>query len=144
MKNNFEKEREIYSSRYNEELNKTGIFFAFTKQQFEENKIPKDKTEGFISCGVGMYIHKSNKSNLDNFFNITEKELQKDFLSKTTIEEMIQYELINHECYYTQEPLEILDLIKGYYEEIPEEEIKAKIESIYSKNYEKNQEIWGT
>lgn len=138
MNNNFEKEKELYSSRYNEELNKTGIFFAFSNQQFEENKIPKDETEGFISCGGGMYIHKKNKSKLDDFFNITEKKLQKDFLSKTTIEEMIQYELINHECFLTGEPFEILELIRSYYQDTSEDEIKRKIESIYSKN----QEIW--
>ena len=140
MKNTFEKERELYSSRYNEELNKTGIFFAFTKQQFEENKIPKDEKEGFISCGSGMFIHKKNKSKLDDFFNITEKELQKDFLSRTTLEEMIQYELINHECYLTGEPFEILELIRSYYQDISEDEIKQKIASIYSKNQEKWEE----
>ena len=141
--NNYEKEKEDYSKRYNEELNKTGIFFAFSNEQFHQNKIPKEAQDNeFISCGMGMFIHKSNKSNLDHFFEITEKELKKELLSKTTIEEMIQYELINQECYYTEEPFEIIDLIKDYYQETPEEEIKKKIETIYSKNYEKNQEIW--
>lgn len=142
---NYEKQREIYSKKYDEELMKTGIFFAFSNEQFEENKIPKEaKDNEFISCGMGMFIHKSNKKKLDDFFATTEKELKKELKEKTTIEEMIQYELINHECYYTQEPLEILDLIQSYYQETPEEEIKQKIESIYSKTYKKNQEIWGT
>lgn len=143
--NNFEKQREIYSKKYDEELMKTGIFFAFSKEQFQENKIPKEAQDNeFIFCGMGGYIHESNKKKLDEFFKTTEKQLKKELKDNTTIEEMIQYELINHECYYTQEPFEIIALIKGYYGEIPEEEIKSKIESIYSKNYEKNQEIWGT
>ena len=74
--NNYAKEKEDYSKRYNEELNKTGIFFAFSDKQFEKNKIPKEEKEGFIFCGGGMYIHRTNKSKLDDFFKTTEKELQ--------------------------------------------------------------------
>lgn len=134
MMNDYEKERENYSKKYNDELKKTGIFFAFSDEQFKENQIPKEAPiEDFISCGMGGYIHKSNKKNLDKFFETTEKELKKDFLSKVTIESMIEYELINHECFYTGEPLSIVDLIQSYYEDKTEEEIVNLIKSIYNK-----------
>lgn len=130
----YEKERENYSKKYDEELMKTGIFFAFSEEQFKENQIPKDEPiEDFISCGMGGYIHKSNKPKLDDFFNRTEKELKKDFVSKITIESMIEYELINHECFYTGEPLSIVDLIQSYYSDKEESEIVNLIKSIYQK-----------
>ena len=139
MMKDYEKERENYSKKYDEELMKTGIFFAFSNEQFKENQIPQNAPmEDFISCGMGGYIHKSNKSKLDDFFNQTEKELKKDFVSRITIESMIEYELINHECFYTGEPLSIVDLIQSYYSDKTREEIVNLIKSIYhSKNKEK-------
>lgn len=131
---NYEKEREIYSKKYDEELSKTGIFFAFSEKQFKENQIPKEAPlNDFLSCGMGGYIHKSNTKKLDDFYNITEKQLKKDFLSKITIESMIEYELINHECFYTGEPLSIVDLIQSYYSDRKQSEIVELIKSIYQK-----------
>ena len=46
---------------------------------------------------------------------------------------MIEYELINHECFYTGEPLSIVDLIQSYYSDKEESEIVNLIKSIYQK-----------
>lgn len=126
---------EKYHSKYYEELHKTGIFYSFTQEQFEENKIPKSAPiEEFISCGNGMYIHKSNEHKLNEFYKTKDKELRKEFLKSIPQEELIYYELLNHECFYTEEPLEILDIIKCYYSEEPEENLVNKIKEIYSKH----------
>lgn len=41
--------------------------------------------------------------------------MMKDFVSRITIESMIEYELINHDCFYTRESLSIVNLIKSIY-----------------------------
>lgn len=38
-----------YDTKVNKELNKTGIFYAFSKEQFNNNKIPKDTDTEFIT-----------------------------------------------------------------------------------------------
>lgn len=138
MSKTFKDYKEEYEQAYNKGLEETGVFFAFSKEQFNENKQPKDaKDNEFISVGLGGYIHESNKKKLDDFINIKAKELQETFKSKVKLDDMIEYELINHECYYTGDYLEILDLIRSYYTELSEEEAINKIKEVYLNNKDK-------
>lgn len=123
-----------YDKRYNEELEKTGIFYAFSNEQFEENKTHKDVPDSeYLSIGCGAYIHKSNKEKIDIFFNQTSKQLKKDFISKIDINDLIEYELSNHECFYTGEWLEIVPIIESYLDtDISQRnDIVEQIEAVY-------------
>ena len=62
-----------------------------------------------------------------------DKELLQELKNKVTIEQIILFELYNHESFFTEEPLEILDTMKEYFEELSEEELQ----SIILKTYEK-------
>lgn len=129
----FDEIKKEYDKTYQEEFKKTGVFWAFSNAQFEENKTHKDAPDNeYLSVGAGGYIHKSNKEKLDYFLKVKSKELAKDFTSKIDIEDLIKYELANHECYYTGNYLDILDLINGYYEDIPREQLADKIKDVYN------------
>ena len=51
------------------------------------------------------------------------------------MEDLIQYELDNRECYYTGDFTKILDIIQEYYD-IPKEEIYIKVKMVYDSNKE--------
>lgn len=131
MKMNFKEAKKEYEKKYHEKFNKTGVFWAFSNQQFEENKTHKEAPDSeYISVGCGGYIHKSNREKLDNFFKVILPELRKEFVNNINIDDLIDYELSNHECYYTGEWYEIIDLIKDYEPNIKAEDIKK----VFDKN----------
>ena len=113
--NNFRIEKEKYDKKYNEELNKTGIFWAFTNEQFENFKTHKQAPDSdYISVFAGGYVHKSNKKKLDKFFNEILPKLNTEFISKIDLKDLIRYELDNRECFYTGEWQIILPTIEYY------------------------------
>ena len=59
------------------------------------------------------------------------EELLQELKQHITCEQMILFELYNHESFYSEEPLEILDLMKEYYNEKSEEELKEIILETY-------------
>lgn len=127
----FEKIREDYDKKYNDELNKTGLFWAFNREQFDENKTHKDAPDNeYITIGDGGYIHKSNKEQLDYFFKVTEPNLRKDFISKINIEDFIKYELVNNECFYTGDYSEVINIMQLYYD-LPTDEVFDKVQQVY-------------
>lgn len=85
-----------------------------------------------MSIGSGGYIHKSNKSKLDNFYKVIVPKLKKDFTDKIKIEELIEYELINHECYYIGDYSLVVFSIKDFYKDMPNEEIIKKVQEVYN------------
>lgn len=146
MKNKeFSKLKEEYSNKYNEEFNKTGVFWAFSNSQFEENKTHKNAPdEEYKSVGCGGYIHISNLEKLKEFNTTISKQLKKEFVNKINIDDLIEYELINHECYYTGEWSEILPIIEDYLESdiSQRNNVLEQIEIIYRRNYQKNVEAF--
>lgn len=137
----FRKQKKLYEEKYNKELKKTGIFYAFSNAQWEEYKTHKEAPDNeYLSVGLGGYIHKSNKEKLDFFFNVKSKQLKKDFINKIKIDDLIEYELENHECYYTGDWFEIVPIIESYLDSdiSQRNDIVEMIETIYNKNYNKN------
>lgn len=123
--------KEEFDKKYNEKLMDTGVFFAFSNEQFEENKTHKDAPDiEYISVGMGGYIHKSNKDKFNNFFEVELPKLRDEFISKIKMEDMIEYELKNHECFYTGDYLEIVDVINSFYH-LPLVEVCEKIKNVY-------------
>lgn len=68
---NFNKEMDNYNKKYDEELNKTGLFWAFDRKQFDENKTNKDAPDSeYATIGDGGYIHKSNLEKFNHFLRL--------------------------------------------------------------------------
>lgn len=142
---NFNNIYEEYTRKYNNELKKTGIFYAFSNEQFDENKTHKNAPDNqYLHIGGGAYIHKDNKEKLNIFFQETAKQLKKDFLSKININDLIEYELINHECYYTGNFWEIIPIIEEWLDtDISQRnDVAEQIEIIYRKTFAKNVEAF--
>ena len=145
MEKNFEEIKKEYDEKTQEELKKTGIFYAFSNEQFEEYRTHKDiQGKKYFSIGCGAYIHEDDKQKLDNYFNVILPKLKKDFIKKINIDDLIEYELINHECYYTGNYLEIVELMENYLESdiTQRNNIIEKIKNVYNKNYKKNMEVF--
>lgn len=129
---------EEFTNKKNEELSKTGIFYAFTNAQFDENKTHKNAQDNeYLAIGAGAYIHKENKIKLDNYFKNIVPKLQQEFTQKINIDDLIDYELINHECWYTGDWFEIVPIISSYYPTLSAEEIQTKVKQIYNAHPER-------
>ena len=128
----FYKMKQKYDKKFNEELNKTGIFWAFSNKQFEENKTHKDvPNDEYLAVGAGGYIHKSNIEKFNYFFEVVEPKLKKDFISKIDINDLIRYELDNHECYYTGDYYCIVPIIADYLENYTHDEVVNLVKKVY-------------
>lgn len=95
-----------------------GVFFAFSNEQFKENKTPLKEGEKYVHAGMGTYLPKGN---LDKYLDGL-KEVRTNF-NKAVKEnkqrkEHILYELKNHEAFYTRELEDTLqELGSGYNEQ---------------------------
>ncbi len=134
----FEKIKDEYDKNYNDELKNAGVFWAFSNNQFDENKTYKDAPDNeYISVGAGGYIHKSDKHKFENFVKVIAPKLKADFVSKIEMNDLIKYELINHECYYTGDLSEVVEIVHSYYD-IPIDDIYDKVKNVYMNKDNKN------
>lgn len=143
--NKFYELKNDYDKKYQEEFSKTGVFWAFSNKQFEQNKTHKNAPDSeYLSVGLGGYIHKSNLDKLNYFNEVISKKLKDDFVKKINIDDLIEYELKNHECYYTGDYMEILPIIEDYLNtDISERnDIIEQIEIVYKNTYRKNMEAF--
>lgn len=116
MKKNFNEVKKEYDQKYHDEFNKTGVFWAFTNAQFDENKTHKDAPDSeYLSIGCGGYIHKSNKEKLDNFNNVIAPQLKKEFIKNIELNDFIDYELANYESYLDYDYSQVAYIISDYY-----------------------------
>lgn len=91
------------------------VFWAFSNEQFEQNKTKLEDGEKYVSMGAGGYIPKSKVETLQNGI----KEINKWFKaatkdSKTRVANIL-YELNNHEAYYTGDINATLDALGSDY-----------------------------
>lgn len=123
------KEKEKMTS---ELFEKCGVFFAFSDEQFLENKTPLKEGEKYISIGGGGYMPKGNydtfKEGMKSITKIGKKKVEENKLAETEI----LYELNNHECFYTSDYSDVVDMFKGTYTE-------EQIRDVYNKHHESNQ-----
>lgn len=124
-----------YEDKTNKALKDTGIFYAFSEEQFNSNKTYKNASDTeYLSIFGGAYIHKKDKDKLDNYFEVVSPQLKNELISKIDIKDLIEYELSNYECYYTGNYTEILDIIKQFYKDKSDNELLELIKQIYYKN----------
>jgi len=93
-----------------------GVFFAFSNDQFNENKTPLADGDKYVSMGAGGYLPKSK---VDAYIQGS-KDINKGFKagikkSKSLRYENIAYELANHEAYYTGEITDTLEALGSEY-----------------------------
>ena len=113
-------------------LKNCGVFFAFSDKQFAENKTPLQEGEKYVSIGGGGYMPKSQVKNFTNGMAEIRKWKQSEIKRiKLEIKE-IEYELNNHECYYTNDISVIVDMFKGVYSEKMIRDIFVKNCKIYA------------
>lgn len=134
----FEEIKKEYDKKYNDELNKTGLFWAFNQEQFDKNKTNKNAPNSeYITIGDGGYLHKSDKAKFDNFFKNVAPKLKRDFISKINIDDLIKYELNNYEAYYIGDYTQVIIVIKDYYKDLSIEDITKKVKGIYKEEVNK-------
>ncbi|WPJ30553.1 hypothetical protein [Pseudoalteromonas phage vB_PalP_Y7] len=82
---------------------KYGVFFAYSKKQFDEGvlKIKLDAGQKMVNVGSGMFCEKSKTTSFLNELEAIFEQNKKDLLEKVGAESIIKYELENHESYYT-------------------------------------------
>ncbi len=123
------KEKERMTS---ELFEKCGVFFAFSNEQFNENKTSLKEGEKYVSIGGGGYMPKGNydtfKEGMKSINQIGKNKVKENNLSETEI----LYELNNHECFYTGDYSDVFDMFKGTYTE-------EQIRDVYNKHRESSQ-----
>lgn len=78
----------------------TGAFFAFSMDQFNEQKVENTK---YVDLGTGMVVPKENVDLLIKGLEKVQAEAMAADLLENTREGVIVRELSNHECFYTGE-----------------------------------------
>lgn len=118
-------------SNYTEEaqtalLNELGAFFAFSKQQYNEQA--KDGIE-YVSMGAGLIAPKDNAQKLfDGLEKIHTAGIAAD-IAENGIEAIIKRELYNHEAFYTNRLSDTVDALEGY------NVTREQVAKVYSEEY---------
>ena len=106
-------------------FNKTGSFFAFSQNQFNEAKKPEVK---YTAIGSGLLCPTANvKELMDGLDQIHEVGIKQD-IEENGIDGIIKRELLNHECYYTGDITDCIDKLEDYPITI------EKIQEIFNQN----------
>lgn len=117
---------QILKDKQQEEFNKFPMFFAFSKEQFEQGmqkfNLTSADTDKIYSMGGGGYFLKTDSKKLSDLIDKQDKEMNEAINSDKTgngfIYEMFRYELVNHEYGYTQDIESTLDALSLTMEEI--------------------------
>ena len=95
--------RQEREDKISELFKNCGVFFAFSNEQFAENKTPLKEGEKYVSMGAGGYLPKGKSDELLKGMKDIKKWFKEATKDKKTRIELIKFELANHEAYYTGE-----------------------------------------
>ncbi len=112
--------------KINHLLKKYNGFFAFSEKQFEEAKKENVK---YVCRGAGLYHEAGKSEEFDEDFKLIIKEAIEQDLKENGKEAIIERELENYECYYTNDINEVVFKLTDYgitYDEIKTEFDKNK------------------
>lgn len=102
----------------NEQLFKDcGVFWAFSNEQFHENKTLLQEGEKYVSIGAGGYMPKSKVEQLLKGMAQLKKEERAEVRKSKLWYQEISHELNNHECYYTWDISPVVEMFSGIYTE---------------------------
>ena len=95
---------------------KYGVFFAYSKKQFDEGvlKIKLDAGEKIVNVISGAYCRSSVADDFLAELEAIFEQNKKDMLEKVGVEALIIYELGNHECFYTWSIDSAMDALADY------------------------------
>lgn len=84
-------------------INSCGVFFAFSDDQFKKGKAKAGLKDGekLVSIGCGGYMPESNIDTFKDGLEAIEETFNKDLKEYDLRNDLIAYELSNHEAYYT-------------------------------------------
>lgn len=103
-----------------------GVFWAFSKEQFDENKTKLSEGDKYVDIGSGGFVPKSNVDKLIEGMKKIHDEFSKKMRDEKVRIEHIAYELNNHEAYYTGDITSTLDALG---EEFTRDEVEAVYKS---------------
>lgn len=106
------------------------VFFAFSNEQFEQNKTPLQEGEKYVSAGAGGYMPKGQVDNYLNGMDAINKWYKAEIkATKGARRANIAYELGNHEAYYTGDVSSTLDALGSDY-------TRAEVAKVYNEERE--------
>jgi hypothetical protein len=109
---NYSEIRKEEQAKVNQLITDCKVFFAFSNQQFQENKTELKEGEKYVSIGAGGYMPKSYletfSAGMKDIKNWAKTEIKK---AKQGKEEHILHELNNYECFYTNNIEDVIELL---------------------------------
>lgn len=103
--------QEYIEEKQTECLNKFGVIFAFSVEQFHEQKAP-DTT--YVNMGMGMLCPKEHvRQFIDEHHQIVTEGIAQD-ISDNGADAIIVRELHNHESFYTGDPTNAIEALSAY------------------------------
>ena len=92
----------MQEEKVNQLIKEVSMFFAFSTQQFKDNKTPLKEGEKYVHLGAGCYIPKGQVDNYLNGMDSIRKWFKAEVkATKGMRKENIKYQLSNHEAWYT-------------------------------------------
>jgi hypothetical protein len=119
--------KEYTQEKTTELLNELGAFFAFSTEQFNEQKKEGIK---YASLGAGLICPKNNAQEFINRFNSLNDSAIKQDIEDNGAENIIKRELYNYECFYVCDISDAVKALKKYGFS------KDQIQSVYEKEKE--------
>lgn len=103
-------------TKVSELIKKCLMFFAFSNEQFAENKTPLQEGEKYVHIGAGAYMPKGQVDNYLNGIDEIKSWYKKEVNASKQIRiDSIVYELHNHEAFYTGTIDDTLDALGSDY-----------------------------
>lgn len=93
-------------------FDRLGVFFAFSKQQFDKAKV--DGVEYVTVMQMGDCVPKQHVKEFITELKRIGKEGRERELAEKGIDAIIEAELANHEAFYTGEIDDTMDALEGY------------------------------
>jgi hypothetical protein len=109
--------KEERQNKNSELFNKVGLFWAFSNEQFNTSKTPLKEGEKYVSIGAGGYLPKGNVDELLKGLEEIKKWYNGEIKKNKAEEAEIIYELHNHECFYTNDITDVVEMFKDTYSE---------------------------
>lgn len=121
---------DIKQKKTNELFEKLGVFWAFSKEQFEKNKTPLKDGEKYIDIGAGGFMPRGNYDALIAGLKEIKNEFKEAMKDQDARIKHIRYQLNNHEAYYTGSIEDTLDALG---EDFTREEVLAVFDGRHKK-----------
>ena len=129
--------KNVMKNKTSETITENGVFFAFSNKQFNESKTAIEDDDKYTSIGGGGFMPASKA---DSFFSAMETNTAwfNEQVKELELEETeIEYELGNHECYYTGS---IKDAVSALGDKYTHDQVLA----VYRKNRASHDDDCGT